>query len=744
MEESLSSVKTLHSRKRKKSRQSSLNHNPLFGILTRSKSRIYFHQNRSGISRPDPVFRKPKSFRPDCESVEVFLDVNCNNASRVSSIKDLRMRRVFTPDVNSVIEEEGVEETEDRKKLLKCSDSSRVVGSEVADVKLDELEKPEIIVSKTEDARNDLENGPNLKDLADVKCGRRKVFKTSSSFSYKRLLPYLMDIVNDDSSVSKIEIVDAANPCKLRKLDGVKSEVLSISDKSYTNVKCVVPQFDDTKPSENEDVQKFHTELPFNQQGFSGKENELGQTAETIRPVEVAQKGHESDADNRVDVSVEQECVQMTPPDPGMFTNTEADHGGEYMEANNVLGEKQISKGLSVGSEKSNCDVLRQSPNSKCGTNSVNRTVLNPCSRLRLFKNPRSLSYRRLLPFLMDISKNNSCAPRITQNSMPQVDLKEDLHPVSAATAEQHYVNKIITEEKQHTEDQTQNLLSSMVPLPSSDGSPPDTQNNPDSPMPQSSSTSYSSNAEPSLVTSETLPEPCMLIDTEEMPQSQCNHINSELGLNGEENSSLLSASSTTNNDILSKPSISVEPGSVGKQEICLSMGLELHDNNGGSIEKVSLNQIEVSDALVTPTNGPFKGILKRNRRGCRGLCNCLNCASFRLHADRAFEFSRNQMHDAEEVASDLMKELANLRSLLEKSVITDNDLAAIQLNPVLIKQACNKAVETENLAKERLSQLNYDLNVHCRIPTLLQPKVTFANYIEERAIPVLDPSTST
>ncbi|KAK6161648.1 hypothetical protein DH2020_005029 [Rehmannia glutinosa] len=411
MEESLSSVKTLHSRKRKKSRQSSLNHNPLFGILTRSKSRIYFHQNRSGISRPDPVFRKPKSFRPDCESVEVFLDVNCNNASRVSSIKDLRMRRVFTPDVNSVIEEEGVEETEDRKKLLKCSDSSRVVGSEVADVKLDELEKPEIIVSKTEDARNDLENGPNLKDLADVKldelekpeiivsktedarndlengpnlkdqgisghgpnskskmalnrCGRRKVFKTSSSFSYKRLLPYLMDIVNDDSSVSKIEIVDAANPCKLRKLDGVKSEVLSISDKSYTNVKCVVPQFDDTKPSENEDVQKFHTELPFNQQGFSGKENELGQTAETIRPVEVAQKGHESDADNRVDVSVEQECVQMTPPDPGMFTNTEADHGGEYMEANNVLGEKQISKGLSVGSEKSNCDVLRQSPNS--------------------------------------------------------------------------------------------------------------------------------------------------------------------------------------------------------------------------------------------------------------------------------------------------------------------------------------------------------------------------------------------
>lgn len=61
------------------------------------------------------------------------------------------------------------------------------------------------------------------------------------------------------------------------------------------------------------------------------------------------------------------------------------------------------------------------------------------------------------------------------------------------------------------------------------------------------------------------------------------------------------------------------------------------------------------------------KGILKRNPRGCRGICNCLNCSSFRLHAERAFEFSRNQLQDAEEVASDLMKELSFLRGVLEK-----------------------------------------------------------------------------
>lgn len=74
-------------------------------------------------------------------------------------------------------------------------------------------------------------------------------------------------------------------------------------------------------------------------------------------------------------------------------------------------------------------------------------------------------------------------------------------------------------------------------------------------------------------------------------------------------------------------------------------------------------------------------GILKRNPRGCRGLCPCLNCASFRLNAERAFEFSRNQMKDAEELALDLMKEMSHLQSLLQKinasAVAPDNKVGA-------------------------------------------------------------------
>ncbi|KAL6582167.1 hypothetical protein OROMI_006181 [Orobanche minor] len=719
--EEFSPFKIRHSLKRKKIRQSASSSSHLIGMLTRSKSRIYSHQNRSGISRPDPVPREPKSYLAETEPVEVLLDLNCNSASRISSIKDLRTRRIFTHDVNSVHEEEEAveDETEDRKKLLKGSDSSRISNSKFGDANFDELEKSEIMVSKKEDARNYFENGLSLKDqkipgngfnskskMALTRCRRRKIFKTSSSFSYKRLLPYLMGIVNDDSSVTEIEIVDATTPCKLQKLDGVKSEMMSFAGKSYTSkAQCVGPQSDDTKSTKNEDVQKLH--------------KELGQTT----PPEVEQKEGKSDADI-VDFSVGKECVQVTP-DPAISTNTEVGHGGEPIETKIVLGGKQYLR----SSEKSNRDISRQSPSSKHDSNSINRSVLNP--RSLLFNNPRSLSYRRLLPFLINVPQTNSCDSHITQDyPKPQVDTEKDY-------AENDYVNETTTKnfyEKQLTEDRARNH-----PSPS-DGSSPEANNKLVSSTALSSSIKYLSNGGPSLVTSETLPE---LLMTERMPQSHSDHRKSEPCSGRKDNCIESPPSSTINNDILNKQSASKELGFAGKQRNCLDMEFELRNNREDPTFKFDMNrssfQAEASDATASSTKGPFRGILKRNRRGCRGLCTCLNCASFRLHADRAFEFSRKQMHEAEEIASDLMKELANLRFLLAKSIISDNDLAAIQLNRVLIKEACNRALEAENLAKERLSQLNYDLNVHRRIPTLLEPKVTFANYIQERVIPLSD-----
>ena len=95
--------------------------------------------------------------------------------------------------------------------------------------------------------------------------------------------------------------------------------------------------------------------------------------------------------------------------------------------------------------------------------------------------------------------------------------------------------------------------------------------------------------------------------------------------------------------------------------------------------------QLEASAPSGVHCTAHKKGILKRNPRGCRGLCTCLNCASFRLHAERAFEFSRNQMQDAEEVALDLIKELSYLRNMLERSVDGFNDHSVVKVNQVSI-----------------------------------------------------------
>jgi len=54
-----------------------------------------------------------------------------------------------------------------------------------------------------------------------------------------------------------------------------------------------------------------------------------------------------------------------------------------------------------------------------------------------------------------------------------------------------------------------------------------------------------------------------------------------------------------------------------------------------------SLSEMKVMDQLDAPAISSRKGILRKNPRGCRGLCTCLNCVSFRLHAERAFKFSR-------------------------------------------------------------------------------------------------------
>ena len=127
---------------------------------------------------------------------------------------------------------------------------------------------------------------------------------------------------------------------------------------------------------------------------------------------------------------------------------------------------------------------------------------------------------------------------------------------------------------------------------------------------------------------------------------------------------------------------------SVDTEKNCVTPEMELITNVKSSdtinFEQNSL-QVEAFAPSEFPDTRPQKGILKRNPRGCRGLCSCLNCASFRLHAERAFEFSRNQMQDAEEVAGELMEELSYLRKMLEETAVGASNHAFVHVNQVNI-----------------------------------------------------------
>lgn len=98
--------------------------------------------------------------------------------------------------------------------------------------------------------------------------------------------------------------------------------------------------------------------------------------------------------------------------------------------------------------------------------------------------------------------------------------------------------------------------------------------------------------------------------------------------------------------------------------------------------EQVEANSSDLTAELLdpsavsgTPTSiSPSKGILKRNVRGCRGICSCLNCSSFRLNAERAFEFSRNQLQDTEVMVLDLLREISLLKESLEKQSSADHN----------------------------------------------------------------------
>ncbi|KAL3020353.1 hypothetical protein AAZX31_05G139600 [Glycine max] len=369
----------------------------------------------------------------------------------------------------------------------------------------------------------------------------------------------------------------------------------------------------------------------------------------------------------------------------------------------------------SKGSDNQNASEIENGSESKI------TSVLKRCPQLKLLKQAGSLNYKRLLPFLLNTMNDDSCAS------------VNDHYPKLAKSMDQTPLLPISTSNLQLT---PVNGSNGCVPMEHCAGnSGPQQQtglqacdlNNDSSQIPEYQSSHDSCNVIQ-------LQDEQVVLNGLCKPESSTDTSISVHGIDLPITTLAPMINKVTNREEKAPPISSMS----------LSVFSEVKGNNSflmPSNEKLpetheccqSLSQLQVVEQLRVPAIGLKKGILKRNPRGCRGVCTCLNCVSFRLHAERAFEFSKNQLLDAEEVAHDLMKELFHLRNMLESSADSANN------NPVFdgsqVKEACRKACAAEEVAKDRLSQMHDDLNTHCRITSLQPPTVTFAVPVEEKVI---------
>ncbi|RWW38658.1 hypothetical protein BHE74_00056098, partial [Ensete ventricosum] len=129
--------------------------------------------------------------------------------------------------------------------------------------------------------------------------------------------------------------------------------------------------------------------------------------------------------------------------------------------------------------------------------------------------------------------------------------------------------------------------------------------------------------------------------------------------------------------NVLARPSL------PSKAEFSGNMIGSASDVKGKSLARTSLSGS--IHALEKHALAPRKGILKKHTRSCKGICMCLDCVTFRIHANYAFDFSRKQMNDADEIIFGLVKEMAGLRNLVEKSILPTYEgtstCALLQLN---------------------------------------------------------------
>ncbi|XP_076948034.1 uncharacterized protein LOC143620181 [Bidens hawaiensis] len=618
----------IRSRKRKNWPSES---DPFGGIFTRSKTQIYFHRHRSGYSRSD----SNRSRGNNNNNIKLMKCTKAESVAKqkepeaVSSVKDLRARRVFSPatadveadvdackqnDGNSVGDLEASRSEKSVDEVINRGLEADVAAADAGgDVKMTSA-VVEAEENKTSVADEVVEN-KSQSSVTSLRGGRKKVFVSPTSFNYRRLLPYLMDSENDDSS--SFEIVEAALPKSLKSSNPVPN-VVALKD-------------EETGPVSNSS--KFLDGLLNNSNSVNAG---LVSTVETSDAVQKSQ--------DVVNDALESE--QTTPPDSNIYSKSKTD---------NVSG-------------------ALVKPASKLG--------LKSCSRLKALQTPTSFSHRRLLPFLMSVAEDYSGPLKEDQSLKPEKAIEQNEQPPTQSLVST-------------TADEASNSpTSTLVPV--------------DTSLDKTNSVALVSNDN---ILDANVPNK----DTGESSLQLEEAVRSDSCIKMEQSPPKLKLT------CVEEPPLEATPLCIVQSQ---SADLQIKVKESPQQYPMPIPETQVESIK--------SGILKRTPRGCRGICNCLNCTSFRLHAERSFEFSKNQMHDAEEVALELINDLTYLRNILEASSASSS-LDTVKAKQV--KEACAKALYKEQEARARLAQMNEDLTIHCRSMNLLRPKVTFANKIEEKVI---------
>lgn len=622
----------------------------------------------------------------------------------------------------------------------------------------------------------------------------RRAVESSSSFSYRRLLPYLMGIDDDQSSSSEIKTEDTCRESNALDVDSGKSSSSLDKGNCYSSKKeSVVGHSDDCKPLKSGEVDNGVFKHPCEELDKNCGSLSLTQTKANVGLLNVENTLIDN-IFNEMD-SATRDNILLTPPDPDISTKTDTNDCKACTVQTAEQNEKMFQGVPSNGQHSSNttCTLkcCYQNPADRNGSSLKSKMVLNPCSRKKVLKPPCSVSYGRLLPCLLDVANDSkdeadaieledSHSPKsqaCTANTASEVVAADVFVATSSSISESiknptdilvvdevpsvghtlsHTTNHLVTDlandtkktdhgevscDKVPSSPITDNVVLPTTPESSQlgetkcDGDDIQEVHHEDKTFVDGSDVSHEVKPNTSIsATTHTVDS------TEDLFKSSAMWMDSES--QGDRELGILVKEYTPNESSTSveESNLTVAPAAGHVETLpkdCDSATIQpehLEKNCGDLVETVTFNEsqtdIQTLNTSTSQTESTMKGVLKRNPRGCRGLCDCLNCASFRLHAERSFEFSKHQMQDAEQVALELIKELSDIRKLLGSSASIENNFSLLET--ALVNDACTKALQAEKLAKERLCEMNDDLQYHCRTRPLQRPRVTFSISAED------------